>query len=531
MKPHQLTTVEQAVEQIRDGAVISFNGIGMIGFSEQFFPAVEQCFLQQGHPAGLTIYSACGLGSPRREIRHMIHPGLVSCIMVGYVAPYSEFLPDIRDNRIEGYNLPQGIISANYREAAAGRPGFYSQVGLHTFADPRQQGCALNKVSRRKLVELHELDGQEYLFYRTVSPDVCVLRGTTADPHGNITMEKEVNIADALSLAMAVHNHGGRVMVQVERLSETPADPQLVVVPGALVDDIWLSPMQMQTHLHRYDPRYSGEMRVSKEELRQLCLNNLTRERMPGKPLTTAERIIARRAALELRDSYMVNLGIGTPMLAASEAVQMGILTPRHHLSIETGVIGGIPAPDAFGAVINADAIYSMAEQFDLYEGGGLDATFVGALEIDGSGNVNVIRKGDSLAGVGGFQHVTHAAKKVVICSKFRVSSGYGQQDGHVTVLDGVADKFVKEVEYIALNGPYFHSLGKELIYITERAVFRLEEDGLVLTEVAPGLHPYFSVLAWLPFPVRIHPRLANMPGICFRLELPSPDDKEEEIK
>lgn len=518
MSPHQLTSPEEAVARIRDGAIISFNGIGMIGLAEKFFFAAEERYLREGHPKGMTLYSACGLGGIKREVRCLAHPGMISCIMVGYLVPYAEFLPALKRNEIEGYNLPQGVISTNYREAAAKRPGFFSKIGLHTFADPRHQGGALNDISTQKLVEVKEVDGEEYLFYHTVFPDVCVLRGTTADPAGNITMEKEVNVADALSLAMAVHNNGGRVMVQVERLSAVPADPKSVVVPGALVDDIWLSPQQAQTNLEGENPYYSGQLRAPQRLLDDMCVQNLTRERRPGKPLSAAERIIARRAALELADSYMVNLGIGTPMLAASEAVQMGIMTDRHHLSIETGVMGGVPVPDAFGAVINADAIYSMAAQFDLYEGGGLDATFVGALEIDRQGSVNVIRKDESLIGAGGFHHVTQAAKKIVVCSKFRVDSGYGMENGQVTVLDGRADKFVQEVECIALNAPYFRSLGKKLIYITERAVFELGEEGLVMTEVAPGLHPYFSVLAWIPFPVKVAPRLKNMPSVCFKL-------------
>ena len=393
-------------------------------------------------------------------------------------------------------------------------------MGLHTFADPRQQGCALNKRSDQPLVELREVDGEEYLFYRTVCPTVCVLRGTTADSVGNITMENEVNVADALSIAMAVHNSGGRVMVQVEHLRDDHANPQSVIIPGALVDDIWVSPNQRQTNLPENSLYYCGQLRADEQTVREMCLANLSRERRPGKPLTSAERIIARRAALELQDSFLINLGIGTPMLAASEAMEMGILSDRHHLSIETGVMGGIPAPDVFGAVLNADAIYPMSSQFDLYEGGGLDATLVGALEIDRHGNVNVIRKGGALIGAGGFHHVTQAAKKVVICSKFRVGSGYGWEDGHPTVLDGTTDKFVDEAEYIALNAPYFRSLGKKIIYITERAVFELDDDGLVLTEVAPGLHPYFSVLAYIPFPVKVHPRLKNIPAACFAFSI-----------
>lgn len=516
MKPRQLTTVEEAVGRIGDGAVFSFNGIGAIGFPDLFFPAMEARFLKEGHPRDLTLYSACGLGTHRHEISCMAHPGMIGCLMVGYILPYSMFSPALKAEQIEGYNLPQGIISMNYRAAAAGRPGFYSKVGLHTFADPRHQGCALNTRSRRELVRLEEVDGEEYLFYRTIRPDVCILRGTAADPNGNITMEKEANIADALSMAMATRNNGGQVFVQVERLSESFANPQQVRIPGALVDAIWLSPDQPQTNRPGYEPCYAGALRMDSETVRKLCLDSLLGERYPGKQVSAAEHIIARRAALELKNCRMVNLGIGMPMLAACEAVDMGILTDKTHLSIETGVMGGVPVPDAFGAVINADAIYDMASQFEFYEGGALDATLVGALEIDGQGNVNVIRKDGMLFGAGGFQHVTWAAKKVVVCSRFRRGSGFADENGQIKLVDGTDDKFVKEVECIALNARYFHEQGKKLVYITERCVLEFGEDGFIMTEITPGLHPLYSVMQYLPFPVKVAPRLRYMPTVCF---------------
>lgn len=516
MKPRQLTTVAEAVSRIKDGAVFSFNGIGAIGFPDLFFPAMEERFLKEGHPRDLTLYSACGLGTGEYEIRHLAHPGMISCLMVGYILPYSIFAPALKAGEIEGYNLPQGIISMNYRAAAAGRPGFHSKVGLHTFADPRHQGCALNERSKRQMVTVEKVDGEEYLFYRTVRPDVCILRGTTADPRGNITMEREANVADALSMAMATRNNGGQVFVQVERLSDEYANPQQVRIPGGMVDAIWVNAGQPQSNREGYSPYFSGEQRAPKELVDELCLDCLRRDRFPGKPLSAAERVIARRAALELKGCRTVNLGIGTPMLAASEAVEMGILTEDHHLSIETGVMGGVPVPDAFGAVINADAIYDMASQFEFYEGGGLDVSLVGALEIDSHGNVNVIRKGDVLFGAGGFHHVTHSPDKIVVCSRFRRGSGFTLENGRVGLAEGTEDKFVKEVECIALNAPYFRSLGKRLIYVTERCVLELEDDGLVLTEITPGLHPLYSVLQYIPFPVKVARRLRYMPTVCF---------------
>ena len=516
MNPRKLTTAEEAVSRIRDGSIVSFNGIGLIGMADGFFPAVEQRFLKEGHPRNLTLFSACGLGSEKKEMLHLAHPGMFSCVMAGYMYPFAVFSPALKANKMEGYNIPQGIISRNYREAAAGRPGFFTKVGLHTFADPRYQGCALNEVSKRKLVEVRELDGEEYLYFHTIRPDVCILRGTTADPNGNITMEKECNIFDPLSHAMAVRNNGGLVMVQVERLNDIPADPHRVRIPGNLVDAIWVQETQAQTNLPGSNPYYSGELRAPQEMLDTMCQGNLSRERIPGKPLTVAERVVARRAALELKDCYTVNLGIGTPMLAASEAVQMGIMTDLHHLSIETGVTGGVPVPDAFGAVINADAIYDMASQFDLYEGGGLDATLVGALEIDGHGNVNVIKKDGLLIGAGGFHHVTYGPRKIVVCSRFRAGSGFSVKDGKVSLKDGHGDKFVRDVECIALNAAYYRSLGKEIIYVTERGVFTLDDDGLVLSEIAPGLHPLRHILDQLPFEAKIAPDLREMPAVCF---------------
>ncbi len=519
MEPLQLTTPEEAVSRIPDGATVSFNGIGMIGLPELFFPAIEKRFLSTGHPRGMTLYSACGLGSAgRSEMRCIDHPGMFSCMIVGYIFPYAEFMPAIMAGRMEGYNLPQGIISVNYREAAAGRPGFLSKVGLNTFSDPRREGCRLGPSSHRNLVELMSLDGEEYLFYRTVRPDVCILRGTCADPGGNITMENEVNIADALAIAMATHNNGGRVLVQVERLRDTPADPKSVVIPGAFVTDLWVHPEQMQTNLPGSNDCYTGKKRADGKALREICREALSSDRRPGKGISAAERIIIRRAALELKESRIVNLGIGMPMLAACEAYEMGLLTPEHHLTLETGVLGGIPVPSAFGAVVNPEAIYPMASQFDLYEGGGLDAAFVGAIETDRHGNVNVIRKGNMLFGAGGFQHVTIAARKIVVCSKFRISSGYAEKDGRIELVEGRGDKFVDEVECIAMNAAEYRAMGKRVIYITERAVFELDDDGLVMTEVAPGLHPYFNVLDRIPFPVRVHPRLRPMPSVCFAL-------------
>ena len=516
MQPKQLTVPERAVMNIKDSDVISFNGIGRIGLPEKFFPAIEARFLKEGHPKDLTLYSACGLGSAdNKVVRRIAHPGMFSCMVVGYIAPYAEFMPAIQSGLMEGYNLPQGIISANYREAAAGRPGFYSKIGLNTFSDPRQEGCALGPKKTHNLVELKKLDGEEYLFYRTVRPDVCVLRGTTADPNGNVTMEDEVNIADALSIAMATHNNGGRVMVQVRRLSDTPADPRKVVIPGALITDLWLDPEQKQTNLPD-NPYYTGQQRASAETLYDLCMEALTGERMPGKRVSVAERIIIRRATLELKDSPIVNLGIGMPMLAASEAVAMGILTESHHLTIETGVFGGVPVAAAFGAVLNPEAIYPMADQFNLYEGGGLDAALVGAIETDGSGNVNVIRKDGMLYGAGGFQHVTMAAKKIVICSKFRLSSGFVQKDGKLIPTDGRGDKFVPKIECVAMNAADYLKMGKKLIYVTERAVFEAEEGGLVLTEIGRGLDLQKDVLSWLPFPVKVSRTLKTMPDDCY---------------
>ena len=515
MNYSKLTTVQKAVSEIPDNAIIAFNGIGIIGCPEQFFIELEKRFGKTHHPKGLTILSACGLGSYNKDEDYMDKlnkPDMVNCIITGHLTAFRSFFSRIKNNTIEAYNLSQGIISMNYREAAARRPGFYSKAGLHTFLDSRHQGAAVNEISKKKLVEVREENGEEYLFYHTIFPDVCVIRGTTADVNGNITSEKEISLTDSLELAMAVHNNGGKVFVQVERTIDVPHNPKDVQIPSQLIDAIWVSPNQKQSNLQGdYSPYYCGKLRAPKIEINELCKQDI--ERISPQ---IAERIIARRAALEMTGCKSVNMGIGIPLLVPTEAQLMGISSDDSYISIDTGSMGGIPVPDLFGASLNPDAIYNMASQFAFYEGGALDLSLVGAFQVDKNGNVNVVGNEDTFVGIGGFDHVTLSAKKIIICSRFRVSSGFTAENNTITINHGRADKFVEEIKYISLNAKYLRSLGKEIKYITERGVFEFNGDNLVLTEVIPGVNPRADIFGWLPFPVEIAEFLRPMPAVCY---------------
>jgi propionate CoA-transferase len=510
--------VETAAGLIKDGDIVAVNGAGYLANPELFFASLEKRFLETGSPRSLTLMSSGGTGG-RDDCTHasrLHHPGLVSRLIVGHWDSLRHFMPAVYENKIEAYNLPQGILSYNMHNAAARRPGLMSKIGLHTFLDPRQNGAGLNDVSREELIRLMEWDGEEYLFYKTVYPTVAVIRGTTADPDGNITMEKEAIYIDPLATAMAVKNNGGKVIVQVERLSANYARQTDVRVPGQFVDAIFLSPDQWQTAAEAYNPYYSGELRAPPFLLRQFIQSSMDHNFNGAFKRSECDRIIARRAAQELKKGEFINLGIGIPMLLGLEAVNMGIIDDSVTFSLENGSLGGIPVGDfAFGAVINASALYDQTAQFDFYEGHGLDFTGIGALEIDRFGNVNVTRKGKRIFGIGGFNFTT-TAKRIAVCAKFQVGSGCHMENGRMVYTNGTTGRFVPDVELICLSAGVARQSGQKITYVTERGVFVLGERGLILTETGRDIDPEKDILSQLPFSVEVSPHLKTMSPECY---------------
>ncbi|MCV2354885.1 malonate decarboxylase subunit alpha [Paucibacter sp. B2R-40] len=476
MEHGKVVAAAEAVALIHDGDCLATSGFVGIGFAENLAVALEARYLRSGRPRDLSLVYAAGQGDGKqRGLNHFGHPGLLRRVVGGHwgLVPALQKLALAGD--IEAWNLPQGVISHLYRDIAAGKPGHLSRVGLDTFVDPRHGGGAVNARSTEALVRLMEIDGEPYLFYKAFPIDVALLRGTTADADGNITMEREALTLDSLAIAMAVRNSGGIVIVQVERLAERGSlNPRQVKIPGILVDAVVLAEkpeFHMQTFVEPYSAAFAGELRVPLAAVEPMALS--------------LRKVIARRAALELQTHDVVNLGIGMPEGVAAVAAEEHIID-LITLTAEPGVIGGIPAGGLnFGAAVNTQAVIDQPYQFDFYDGGGLDLAVLGLAQADAQGNVNVSRFGSRLAGAGGFINISQNAKRLIFVGSF-LSEG--------------KPKFLAAVEQRTFSGREASRRGQQVLYVTERCVLQLGPEGLILSEVAPGLDLQRDVLDLMGF-------------------------------
>jgi len=492
----KLCSAAEAVALIRDGQTVASGGFVGAGVPEALLRALEQRFTSSGSPRGLTIVYAAGQGDGRdRGINHLAHEGLVKRVIGGHwgLAPRMGRLAI--EGKIEAYNFPQGVICQLFRDTAAGRPGCITHIGLDTFIDPVHVGGRLNERTPPGLVQRVDLGGRTWLWYKALPIDVGLIRATSADPYGNLVMDEEGLFGEMLPIAQAARNGGGLVIAQVRRLTAEPAPPQLVRVPGILVDRIVVSDPQDHPQTFGQSEFNAGFVTAATPaELREIA----AREPLP----MGARRIIAARACDELPDGAIANLGIGMPEGIARIAAERGLLD-RLTLTVESGPIGGIPAGGlSFGVSLHPQAIIDQPAQFDFYDGRGLDYAALGAAQVDAQCNVNVSKFGTRLAGVGGFVNITQTAKKVVFCGTFTTDGlEIAISDGQLRIVsEGRVPKFVEQVEQVSFSARRARQIGQEVLYVTERAVFRPLDERLELVEIAPGIDLQQHVLDRMPF-------------------------------
>lgn len=508
MEKVKVISASEAAAMIENGSTVAIGGFVGCAHPEGLTAAVETHFLENGTPRDLTLVYAAGQGDGKTlGLNHFGREGMLKRVVGGHwnLAPAMGQLA--LDNKIEAYNFPQGVISQLFREIAAGNPGRLTHVGLKTFIDPRNDGGKLNKRTTEDLVELIEIDGREWLLYKAFPVNIGLLRGTSSDSFGNISFENEVISAEVMAIATAVKNCGGKVIVQVERMvDDYSRDPKSIQIPGLYVDAVVISkPSEhMQTYAEQFNPNY----------VRQGDISSLTLPRMEDGP----RRYIAKRAFQEICSEDIVNLGIGLPEGVAQIAMEQGKIDDMT-LTVESGPIGGIPASGlSFGASTFPHAIIDQPYMFDFYDGGGLDIAFLGMAESDRSGNVNVSKFSDRIAGVGGFMNITQNAKKVVFTGTFTAGGlKIAFKNGKLEIInEGRVDKFVNSVEHVTFSGDYARENKQTVMYITERAIFRLTDSGLELIEIAPGIDLDRDILGHMGFKPQISDNLKVMSLTMF---------------
>lgn len=506
-------TAKEAAKLIPDGATVGVAGMGLSGWPEEIVVAIAENFKETGQPGKLSIKQGSAMGDwKERGMTRLGIEGLVSKWSAAHIGSAFAMNDLVRTGKMSCHCLPQGVIVNLWREIAAHRPGLITKVGLDTFVDPRREGGKMNEATTEDLVEVITLNGEEFLFYKAFPLDVALLRGTVADEKGNITFDHEGPINEGLAVAQAAKNSGGIVIVQVEYTAQKNSlHPKSVKIPGALVDYVVVATDKnacWQTEGVYYEPAFAGNLRKPLSTI-------------PALPLSE-RKVIARRAAMELKKDSLVNLGIGIPSDVASVVTEAGYMD-EITLTTEAGAFGGMPASlPNFGSSYNAEAVIDHGSMFDLYTGGGLDLAILGMAQTDEMGNVNVSKfkipgQPDRLTGPGGFIDISQSTQQIVFAGTFNAKCKMEVADGQLKIIrEGVGKKFVNSVDQVTFSGKFAAQSGQSITYITERCVFKLIGGKITLTEIAPGIDLEKDILAMMAFKPEIATDLKEMDKELF---------------
>ncbi|NGP46647.1 acyl CoA:acetate/3-ketoacid CoA transferase [Bacillaceae bacterium SIJ1] len=489
-------TVDEIPRLINDGDTITTVGMTLASAAETILKKIERSFLEDGHPRDLTLVHSAGQSDRQNGIQHFAHEGLVTKLIGSHWGLQPKWMDMITNNKVDAYCLPQGQIAQLYRSMACGLPGKMSKVGLGTFIDPRVEGGKMNERTREleDISEIMEYDNEEYMFYKKIPLDVCIIRGTTADEMGNISMEEEAMKLEVLPAVLATKRFGGKVIVQVKRTAKAGSlHPKSVVVPGVFVDAIVICEDPIHDHRQTsswyYDPSYSGDLRAPSSSVQPLDLN--------------IRKFIGRRAMLEIQKGDVINLGTGIPNDVIGNIANEENVSDQCMITVESGIYGGVQAGGVdFGIGQNVYAMISHDQQMDYYNGAGVDVTFMGAGELDREGNVNATKMGHLCTGAGGFIDITQNAKKVVFCATFSTGGTKVSFENNQVHIEqhGTIKKMVSTVSQISFNGKLAREKGQEVYFVTERAVFKLVKEGVMLIEIAPGVDLEEDILDQMAF-------------------------------
>lgn len=507
MRKPKFVSGAEAAAMIADNSTVATIGMTLVSASETILKAIETRFLETGSPNNLTLVHSCGQSDRDRGIQHFAHEKMLKKIIGGHWGLQPRMMELIANNKIEAYCLPQGQFAQLYRSMAGGEPGKISKVGLGTFIDPRIGGGKMNEITKDSpdIVDIVTIDNEEYMRYKPIPLDYCIIRGTYVDDNGNLTTDEEAMQLEVFPAVLACKRFGGKVIAQAKyKVSAGSLHCKRVTVPGVFIDAVVMCPNpeedHRQTHSFAFDPAYCGDIKVPVESSDALPI--------------TIRKVIGRRALMELAENDVLNVGTGIPNDVVGPIIAEEGIGDAVTITVESGIYGGIPMGGVdFGIAKNNYALVRHDDQFDYYNGAGVDVTYMGAGEVDSEGNVNATKLGPKPTGAGGFIDITANAKHVVFCSSFTAKGLDCSFEGgklHINK-EGSLIKFVKSVQQISYNGPIARKKCQKMHYVTERAVFELRPEGLVLIEIAPGIDLQTQVLDLMEFKPIISPDLKEM--------------------